>query len=75
MFADPQLVAPGTAGTLGDSVKLHELSQYRLLPTRRGINQAAATARRIQGYGPAPIDYFVKDVTREVRDVGAAEFA
>ena len=74
MIADPQLVAPGAGGTLGFR-KLHELSQYRLLPTSPLINQAVAPGGEYVGYFPERVDYFVKDVTEEVRDVGAAEFA
>ena len=74
LIADPQLVAPGTGVSVG-AFKLHELTAYRLLPTSPLINQAVAPGGEFLGYFPERVDYFVKDVTRETRDVGAAEFA
>lgn len=74
MIADPQLVAPGTGVSVG-ALKLHEVTAYRLLPTSPLINEAVAPGGEFVGYFPERVDYYVKDVTSEVRDVGAAEFA
>ena len=74
MIADPQLVAPGTGVSVG-AFKLHEVTGYRLLPTSPVINQSVAPGGEFVGYFPVPVDYFVKDVTKEIRDIGAAEFS
>ena len=74
IVADPQLVAPGTGVSVG-AFKLHEVTAYRLLPTSPLINQAVAAGGEFLGYFPERVDYYVKDVTTETRDVGAAEFA
>jgi len=74
MIADPQLVAPGTGVSVG-AFRLHEVTAYRLLPTSPLINKAVAVDAEFVGYFPERVDYFVKDVTQEIRDIGAAEFA
>jgi len=74
MIADPQLVAPGAGVSVG-AFKLHEVTAYRLLPTSPLINKAITVGGEFVGYFPERVDYFVKDVTKEIRDIGAAEFA
>ncbi|MEA2734988.1 MAG: hypothetical protein QOE14_1439 [Humisphaera sp.] len=73
MNVDPQLVAAGGGGTIGNAFKLHELTPYRLRSTSPMINKAVTIAWGFKGYGPAAVDYYGTALTG-VRDVGAAEF-
>ncbi len=71
---DPQLNSPGTAGTLGNALKLNTLTQYRLQSTSPLIDQSVAIPSAYNGYAPAKYDFFGRDVSKSIRDVGAAEF-
>lgn len=70
---DPQIAAPGSAGTLNSGYKLHTLNQYRLLPTSPLINAAVAIPSAHKNYTPPEFDFFTFTLPPATRDVGVAE--
>ena len=70
---DPQLAAPGTAGTLNSGYRLNQLDQYRLLPTSPLVNAAVVLASAHKSYTPPDFDFFAFNLPPAGRDVGAAE--
>jgi hypothetical protein len=71
---DPQLVSPGTAGSLNDGYKLTTLSGYQLRSTSRLINAGVTVKLTFKSYTPPPVDFFGRAVTSSPYDVGAAEW-
>ncbi len=74
--ADPQLLAPGTAGMLLNAKLLKKLSEYELAPTSPMINAAITIPDPGSGYVPATYDFFGNRVPLSgAADIGAAERA
>ena len=75
VFADPQLVSPGTGGILGSGYKLPTLTQYDVQPGSAIIDASVALAPAIKGYTPALYDFFGRPLANVTApDIGAAEF-